>query len=239
MAFKKRFFRRRRRGRKSETYTLVDCFDCTNIYGDMRCGGAHVDVVELMTMHTPRNPIADATEVTSGADRFITVAGIKFQAEHSHDPSETQGFAACDPSPFTIAFLLRIWEAIVVLPLLQGSFLPIYLPDFTQPLTQGGDLADRVLWKRLSVLPIWGLTSTNSVPQLESTIRDEGHGPVVVKSKVRLDDRHGLFYVRNYVHNIFGLPPVNASCTVDQVTNPCVIPVTTDMWFKTYVHAIR
>jgi len=198
-----------------------------------------VDVIELMTMHTPRNPLVDATEVTAGSDRFITVAGIKFQAEHSHDPSESLSFPACDPSALQLAFILRIWEAIVVLPLAQGSFIPLYLPDFTQPLTQAGDMADRVLWKRISQLPIWGLGVSASFPELQDTMRDFGHGPQVVKSKVRLDERHGLFYVRNYVHNLAGLGPLNASCTADSVTNPCVIPITTDAWFKTYIHAIR
>lgn len=239
MAFRRRRRPTRRRGRKNETYTLVECMDCTNVYGDMRCGGAHVDVIELMTMHTPRNVLVDATEVTAGSDRFVTVAGIRFQAEHSFDPAESIEELSCDPPASQLAFLLRIWEAIVVLPLVQGSFIPIYLPDFTQPLTQSGDLADRVLWKRISVLPMWGINTTGAIPQLESTIRDEGHGPVTVKAKVRLDDRHGLFYVRNFVHDIFGLPPVNASCTADPVTNPCVIPVKSDLWFKTYVHAIR
>jgi len=239
MAFRRKRFMRRRRGRRSETYTLVECQDCHNVYGDMPCGGAFIHAIELMTMHTPRNALSDATEVTSGSDRYVTVAGVKFQAELSHDPATTLAFPACDPSPLSLAFLLRVWEALVVLPFAQGTQIPAYLPDFTSGINQSGDLADRVLWKRISILPIWGLNTTNPVPQLETTIRDEGHGPVVVKTKVRLDERHGLYYVQCYSHDVFGLGSVIDSCIANETTNPCVIPIKTDAWFKTFVHAIR
>lgn len=216
----------------------MQCRNCVNVYGDMPCGGALIDAFEIMTMHTPRNAISDATEVTAGSDRFVTVAGIKFQAEHLHDPAESLGFPSCDPSPLQLAFLLTIWEAIVVLPFAQGTQIPAYLPDFTSAINQTGDIADRVLWKRLTQMPIWGLNVT-TIPQLEATIRDVGHGPVAVKSKVRLDEKHGLYYVRNFVHDLaVGTQPI-PSCSANPTTNPCTVPIQMDAWFKTYVHAIR
>jgi len=187
-------------------------------------------------MRTPRHP-GDPTELSSGSDKFIVFDGAKFQSEFSHDPAETLGFTTCDPSPTALTFNLRIWEAIVLLPFAQGTQIPDYLPIFTTQLNQGGDLADRVLWKRISILPIFGIGAGGGLPQLETTIRDMGHGPVVVKTRCRVDDRHGLYWVRSYTHDVFGLGNPGANlCTPDPVTNPCVIPIQTDAWFKVFFH---
>lgn len=236
----RKFFRRSARGRRrrtSETYTLVQCSDCHNVYQDLPCGGPLITATEILTHRTPRNTLGvDNTELASGSDKFLVADGLKFQAEHWHDPATSQGFASCDPSPLQLVFMLRIWEAIVVLPFAQGTQIPAYLPDFTAMITQGGKFADRVLWKRLNQLPIWGLNVVTA-SQLESTVRDFGHGPVVVKSKVKLDDQHGLYYVRNYTHDVAGLGNPGAdSCVAQQTTNPCVIPINTDAWFKIFFH---
>lgn len=226
----------RRRSRRPETYTLIQCQHCINVYDDMPCGGAFTDMIPLMLMSTPRNIVADPTQVSNPSDKFVVVDGIKFQKEYFHDPLESQSFAACDPGALQISMLLRIWEAIILLPLAQGTTnVPAYVPDLTAPAFQSGDLADRVLWKRLSSLPIWG-TQVTLIPQLEHTLRDEGHGPVVVKTRCRVDDRHGLFYATTYTHNVFGLVGNPTNCTVDEVTNPCVIPVRDDAWFKIFYH---
>jgi len=217
----------------------MKCRDCVNVYDDMPCGGAALTAFELLTMHTPRNAISDATEVTSGADRFVTLAGLRFQAEHLSDPSEWLGFPSCDPAVNDLAFLLTIWEAIVVLPFAQGTQIPAYIPDLTSPINQTGDIADRVLWKRITYLPMWGLNTSAQFPQLTATYRDAGHGPVAVKTKVRLDEKHGVYYVRNFVHDLFGLTGEFNSCIPNGVSNPCVIPVQLDFWGKLFVHAIR
>lgn len=237
MVFRRRFrkFGRRRRPRP-ETFTIVQCHNCKNVYGDSPCSSPLTDVMEIMTMRTRRDP-ADTTEISNPSDRFVVVDGIKFQSEHSHDPSETQGFGVCDPQAQNLAFLLTIWEAIVVLPFAQGSAVPAYLPNFTNANFQTGDTADRVLWKRISQIPIWGTALSAGFPQISGTLRDIGHGPVAVKAKVRLDDRHGLYYVRNFTHNVFGLGTMDFnSCTADLQTNPCVVPVVNDAWWKVFYH---
>jgi len=238
MAFRRKFHRGfRRRRRMPETYTLVQCVDCQNVYQDLPCSTPLVQAVELLTMRTPRNPLTDTAELSTGSDKFIVFDGCKFQSEFSHDPGETLSFPACDPPATNLVFNLRIWEAIVILPFAQGTQIPDYLPLFTNMLNQGGDLADRVLWKRISILPIFGFFGAQSIPQLETTIRDVGHGPVVVKSKAKLDDRHGLYWIRSYTHDVAGLGnPGTNDCTANVVTNPCVIPIQTDAWFKIFFH---
>lgn len=230
-----RRFRRRRR--TSETYTTIQCFGCINVWQDTSCGFPLIDVFPLLNMSLPRSSI-DTTEVTSGSDKAIVLDGIRFQAEYTHDPSESLSCPSCDPPSTSVAFNLRVWEAVVVLPLNPGSAnVPAYLPTLTSSVEQSRDIADRVLWKRISIMPIWGLGVT-TIPQLETTIRDVGHGPVAVKSKVRLDDRHGLFFVRNFVHDVVtGNPNGSSTCSpIDCDENRCSVPIQHDMWFKIFYH---
>jgi len=241
MAARRRMpFRRRRRSR-SETYTTLQCMPCVNVWADMPCSAPLIDMVELMSMRTPRGP-ADTTEVSNPSDRFVVVKGIKFQSFHSIDPLEVQRPEICDPCPDFAAFLIRIWEAIIVLPSLEAtSNAPAYLPTLTSMLTQGGDLADRVLWKRLSILPYWGTNSSpgsNSFPanfSVTAHTAPEGAGPVVVKSRVRLDDRHALYYVRNFTHNVVvGVPVAGSDNCEDTTPDIGTVPVRNDSWFKIF-----
>jgi len=235
MAFRRKRFTsfRRRRGSRSETYTILSCQHCTNVYGDMPCSAPLVDSFPLMSMATQASA-TDTTHVSNPSDRFVVVKGIKFQSEYTHDPAETLSFPACDPAATSLIFHLTIWEAIVVVPCAEGANnIPAYVPNLTGGINQQGDMADRVLWKRITQLPIFGL-STVLYPQLSSTERNSGAGPVVVKSKVRLDDRHMLLFVRNYTHNLFGLGQGNFDCSADEQTNPCVIPVRDLSWFKVF-----
>jgi len=225
--FKRRAFRARRRRRSPETYTVISCRQTNNMFSDRPCGGTSIDVIPLvLPFMTP-----GAADTTAGAvvgQKANVMRGMKFTAEHMTDPGEWIDQDGCDlftPCPSLVAFLLTIWEAIVVLPLALGTkTVPAYLPDLTVPSFQGFDLADRVLWKRVTHMPMWGLQTTNFVPQLQTTVRDSDHGNQVVKASVRIDDRHGLFYVRNFMHNlvISGSPVLNS------------IPIQMDFWAKIY-----
>lgn len=193
-------------------------------------------------MHMPRG-LGDTTELTSGSDRFIVLDGISFQSEHFSDPGTWLGGSDVNenPSPFNLVFFLTIWEAIMILPFAQGIQAPAYLPNLTDASAGGqqADLADRVLWKRITLLPMWGLNVPfgNQFPQLTATMRDTAAGPQRVKSRARLDDRHGLYYVRNFVHDIF-FPSsfVRENCGTVAPHNG-IIPVINDSWFKVFYHS--
>lgn len=210
---------------------MVQCNHCVNVYGDAPCTAPIIDAFPLMTMATPRSTV-DTTEISNPSDRAVVVDGIKFQVEYHEDPNEVISNIACDPQASLLNFNLRIWEAIMLLPLAQGTTnAPLYLPILSSNILQGGDVADRVLWKRISMLPIFALSgATSPLQQLEHTIRDMGHGPIQVKTKCRIDDRHALFYVRNYVHDLFGLG------TATDCNGICVIPVIDECWFKIFYH---
>lgn len=198
MAFRRRFRRGfRRRGTPWETTTVVQCFGNSLPITAPTCTLPTIDVIPLLTMTIPFQAAPERYPATVGAKALI-FGGIKFQSEHVVDPS-SDTIAGGDPSILhDVAALIHIWEAIVLLPLAQGStFAPSYLPVLSSPASQSVDFADRVLWKRISHLPFWGLAVSNNFPQLESTIRDTAHGQEVVKTKCRVDDRHGLYYVRN------------------------------------------
>jgi len=190
-------------------------------------------------MRTPR-ATTDVTEVTSGSDKAIILDGIKFQYDHLSDPATWQG--GSDPSITEFAFILSIWEGLVLLPLTPGSAaIPAYIPLLPNAVTQSGDLADRVLWKRIRHLKLWGLQSA-SVPQMVSTDTLDSHEPAVrVKTKCRIDDRHALFYVRNFVHDVadFGTTADFTSCTFNPVTNQIVLPIFSDGWFKIFFHTTK
>lgn len=128
-----------------------------------------------------------------------TWGGMHFQSEFSINP------ALFSEETSNIADLIEAYEAIVVLPLAQGGFTsPAYTPIFTNVAggMQVGDAGDRVLWKRISILPFWGTGTTGGLPQLETTIRDVGHGPEVIRAKARLSEREGVFHVVNFVHGM-------------------------------------
>jgi len=204
----------RRRRRLPETYTRKACRQCFNLYGDMTCTNPQIDIFEVLSMSTPRNS-ADTTEVTNPSSKFIVFDGMKFQSEFSHDPLATQDCSTpvpLNPNASQLAFILTIWEALVLLPTGQGSTVaPAYLPNLAGGIFQEGDTADRVLWKRISHMNIQGFKAFplvgNSNP--DSTLRYQGSGPVVVKTRCKIDDRHALYYVRNFVHDIFlnGIAP--------------------------------
>lgn len=227
----------RRRRRHWETFTLLQCRSCQNVWQDAICTSPIVDSFTLMSMATQRS-LVDVTEISNPTDRYVDIAGIKFESIYHHDPNETLGGTSADPQPFDLAFNLTIYEAIVVVPVAQGTTnVPNYVPILTSANFQAGDIADRVLWKRISFLPIWGININGGIfpfPQLTATIRDTNAGPQVVKSRVRLDDRHMLLYVKNYVHNVFaGFPPPPAeSC--DDGGALGTIPVRNDAWFKIF-----
>lgn len=196
-------------------------------------------------MRTPRN-VADSTELTTLANRAIVLDGIKFQSEYLHDPAQTISCGAAEVPPNTLIFVATIWEAIMLLPLGQGSTAaPAYLPNLSQGIFQDGDTADRVLWKWMYHLRIFGLAGSpcSACPFLEITDIMTASGPQAVKTRCRIDDRHGLYYVRNYVHDIFlGFPP-NQSCSLSTcdncVTTPALcgaIPILNDAWFKLFYH---
>lgn len=239
----RRKFRRgfRRRRRLPETYTVRDCRECFNLYQTMTCGSPLIDAVQIMGFTQTRGQ-GDATEIGSGSDKYVTVDAIKFQSEYLHDPASTLAGSQVNENPraYDLEFILTIWEAIMVLPFGQATQSLAYLPNLTGgAFGQDRDLADRVLWKRLSYVPIWGLNvpAGNTFPQLEFTARDTAAGPQVVKSRARLDDKHGLYYVRNFVHDVFFTnDPFPADlCGASQPVFG-VIPLLNDSWFKIFYH---
>jgi hypothetical protein len=253
MAFKRRFKMRRRRRRLPETYTLRTCNECINVASEMTCTLPFTDLFELLSMQTPRNPVSDPTEVTNPSSKTITFDGMKFQTIFSHDPAETQSCIAT-PGPIVnatkVSFNLKIWEAIMLLPLGQGSTIaPAYLPNLTQGVFQIGDTADRVLWKRLTILPIYGVADPLRTNQLQLTSSQdfEGGGPVHVKTRCRIDDRHALYYVRTMVNDVvWGTTLGGGDCgnlDCDSCQNGAgspgtcnVLPVVVDFWAKMFYH---
>lgn len=213
--------------RRWETDTVIQCTNQFNVYDTMTCTAPLVDAFPLLTMTIPFQAAPERYPSTMATRRMI-FGGIKFQSIWFTDPAEWETTVNCDPPPSALQFFLRVWEAIVILPLLEGStFAPAYVPILTSAALQGTDLADRVLWKRISHLPMWGLGVTGgNFGQLESTIRDTADGQQVVKVHASVDDRHGIFMVRNFVHNLV----LDANPT-------CVIPVHNDMWAKLYYRA--
>jgi len=224
MAFRRRFRSLRRRRRPGpETWTVTVCRDETEVFQSMPCN----DPLAIgQTIFTPVLPTGATDPTTAGAvagEKAKTILGIKFQLEHSTDPGTWLDGDCGTPVPSQLAFLLTIFEALVVLPLQTGSkTLPAYLPRLNMP-EQSFDVADRVLWKRVSIMPMWGLNAGVGGPQLQTTIRDTASGPQRVKARCRIDDRHGLFYCRTFVHDV-----------VLTLNNECQIPVLLDGWFKIF-----
>lgn len=229
MVFRRKFggFKGRSRIRRAgpETYTMVQCRSELNVFGDLPCTAPIIQLTPIMVPTPTAAPTDPSTATATIGEKAKTVFAVKFQSEYLTDPGAWIDGLPCDPCPGFLAFILTIREAIMVLPLFPGSkLLPAYLPNLTSN-EQSFDTADRVLWKRIVHMPMWGLNTTGGVPQLQTTVRDTAAGPVVVKSSARLDDRHGLFFVRNYYHDLaLGIP-------ADPTTR---IPVQWDAWFKTF-----
>jgi len=171
--------------------------------------------------------------------RGVSLRGIKFQSKFFFDPATVINDASCDPDPNGVAFVTTIWEALAVLPLAEGfqqggaAPVPAYLPNFSDPNSQADDLADRLLWKRIMHIPFWGLNVGNGIfPQLIQSGPSEpaADAPIVVKSRAFLDDKHAVFLIREYVHDIAFGPPV---------AGVCEIPLFRDAWFKYWYRAVQ
>lgn len=223
MAFRKgtRMFRRNSRRRAGpETYTVMTCRQSTNVWVNSPCSDP-LTIASAIMLPSPNVGLDATTAAATLGQKALTIYGIKFSAEHFIDPG-----AALDgeigPLPTVAVFFITLWEALIVLPLLEASkVIPQYIPRITQ-LQQTADLADRVLWKRVTQMPYWGLNA-NAGFQLQSTVRDTDHGNQVVKANCRLDDRHGLFYVRAFVHDQAGLSGSDGQ-----------LPVVMDSWWKLF-----
>lgn len=220
----------------------------------MTCLNPLIDVTEVLTMSTPRaHDVTHTTEVTNPSSKFVVFDGMKFQSLWFHDPNTTEDcqlMGPTFPNASTMAFILTIWEALVLLPLAQGTTnVPSYLPVLTALSLQEGDLADRVLWKRLTHLFVQG-TNSFLVPTFnpDSSARYNTETAVAVKTRCKIDDRHGLFRVINMVHDVFlPFPPAGDcdSLDCDQCTaidsnntrKECgKIPIVNDYWAKMFYH---
>jgi len=252
---KRRVFRRRRR-RLPETYTIRNCHTCYDMFGSTTCAVPLTDMQLLLSMSTPRSP-GDPTELTSGAEKFIVFDGMKFQNEWSYDNSLDRTCFCPNPSfpnANAIQTVLTIWEALMIVPFVQGSqSIPAYLPNLTSGSLQAGDVADRVLWKRISKLRIHGQASLpgTTIAWVDETTDRVGHGPVAVKTRARLDDRHGLYMVRNFVHDVFwpfaaigaalgcgGFDCDECGTGCNNDTRACgVLPIFNDFWGKLFYHS--
>lgn len=218
-------FRRRRRG--PETYTFAGCRFTHNVFVNTPCSDPSAFSFQILGPEQITGASDPGTALALVDVKSHTLEGLKFQAEWSLNPAEIEEPTDPPPDPDInqTNFLLTIWEAVVLLPLARGSkTLPAYLPQYNKA-SDSFDLADRVLWKRLSFLPFWGLGQTAGFPQIECTMRDTAAGPQVVKSKCRVDDKHALFFCYNFVHNLFIADPGNP---------PGNIPVYLDWWSKAF-----
>jgi len=237
MVFRRRMRRFPRRGRRKlhyETRTFLQCRAKVELYQSMTCTTPLVDAITLLAPNMFDSP-SELQPLVSPSSRGVSLKGMKFQSSWFIDPAENLFNQNCDPSPRSLAFMLTIWEALCILPLQHGflqfgaSPSPAYLPFLTNPAFQGSDFADRVLWKRIVHIPYWGLDVGNGVfPQLVSTQQlNAENDQIIVKSRAFLDDKHGLFLVRNFVHDQFiDLDPL------------CHIALTNDLWGKMFYRAV-
>lgn len=149
----------------------------------------------------PFGTIVNQNFATIGAmqgAKSYTIGGMHFQLEWSLNPL-LFGFEMGGATD-----IMEIYEAICVLPLGQGSIAsPAYVPTWTNTGggAQVGDVGTRVLWKRINTMPFWGASVQPGI-QLQSTMRDQGHGPIQIRSKVRLTEREGLFHCFNFVSGV-------------------------------------
>lgn len=192
---------RRRRFRSSqtkwETSRIVKCGEQLLLPGNATCSNAFTDMFAILSMEFPFSSVPEMYPATLGAKRLL-FGGLKFDATYTIDPTDLVGG---DPNQFPLVTgFIHLWEAIVLVPTAPGThFAPAYVPIITNAASQGGDVADRVLWKRLSTIPYWGTTIQPGV-QLTAPVRDTNYHEVAVKTKCIVDDRHALYYVRSFVH---------------------------------------
>lgn len=237
--------RRRRRRTHWEQDRIISCAVPYNMAKNSTCNeqclvpgfsSTNLDVVPLLTMTIPFQATPQRFPSTMATRRMI-FGGMKFESHYSTDPGTWSDSEDCSFPPLIAQFVLAIWEAIVVLPLAQGStFTPDYLPLIASQAMQGADLGDRLLWKRVMHLPMWGSqTSLGSQVQLEFTDRNSNDDLVVVKARAAVDDRHGVFYVRQFVHNLVvgSDPPCNQPGNIGS----CNIPVVNDFYGTMFYRA--
>lgn len=239
MAFKRRASRPRARRRRTrwEQDRIVECNFRHEVARNAICcptapaaPNTQIDVIPLLTMTIPFTASPERYPSTMTTRRMI-FGGMKFQSDWWTNPQEWAGDDNCTVNFATLTFILKIWEAIVVLPLQEGStFVPDYLPSLACALLQGEDEADRVLWKRVTMLPMWGTQFPVSLPQLEFTNRNTESGFQVVKGRAAVDDRHGIYLVRQFVHDVFFEPPGGPD-------DGCSIPVFNELWGTMFYRA--
>jgi len=239
MAFvrKRRGFRRRMR-RRWEQDRIVLCDNrlpmektspcCKQVFGT-ECP-TNVDAIPLLTMTIPFS-VAPERYPSTMATRKMIFGGMKFESHWWVNPQDWTGDGC--PSFANFNFVVKIWEAIVILPLQQGStFAPAYLPDLACAVDQASDLADRVLWKRVSMLPVWGFDIVQILPQLETSKRDQDGGQQLVKVRAAVDDRHGIFLVRQIVHDLV-LTSAQDPCGLFD----CSMPLHNEFWGSLFYRA--
>lgn len=248
MAARRRFVRRRRFRTRWETDRIIQCSTAYNVAKNATCSNTCVspatpgvtsqllDVIPLLTMTIPFQAVPVRLPSTM-ATRFMRFGGMKFQSSWWTDPGEWFDSENCGVPISALMFVLSIWEALVILPLAQRSNqAPAYLPALADASDQSADLGDRLLWKRVLHLPMWGFTpATQALTQLEHTGRESADVPQVVKVRTRVDDKHGIFLCRQFVHNIvFG---GNAPCNDPGDLGSCNIPVHNNFWGTMYFRA--
>lgn len=248
MVFKKGFKPRRRRFRtRWETDRIIQCSTAYNVARNATCSNQCaspatpgstsqlLDVIPILNMVIPFQAVPQRLPSTM-ATRFMRFGGMKFQSSWWTDPAEWFDSENCGTVINVLSFVLSIWEAIVVLPLAQRSNLaPAYLPALADASDQAADLGDRLLWKRVLHLPMWGFNFSQVLPQLEHTGRDSADTPQIVKVRTRVDDKHGIFLCRQFVHNVvFG---TNAPCNDPGELGQCNIPVHNNFWGSLYFRA--
>lgn len=240
MAFKRRargFRRSFRRRRRWEQDRIIQCRTHFDLALNSICcrqtlvppqETVNIDAFPLLTMTIPFTAAPERYPSTLATRKMIE-GGFKFESHWLFNPDDIVQGELCTVALNNLRFFLTIWEAIVILPLAEGStFAPAYLPVLACASQQGLDLADRVLWKRMTVLPCWGLTATGGFTQLQANIRDTNGGPQVVKVRAAVDDRHGIFMVRQFVHDVF---------FGDQPIGECFMDVANDLWMTMFYRA--
>jgi len=231
--------RGRRFRRRWETDTVIQCANVFDLAQNQPCCKQTfapfcdpvIDAFPLLTMTIPFTAAPERYPSTL-ATRKMIFGGMKFQSDWWVNPQEWSG----DGCPgfggglANVNWVQKIWEAIVVLPLQQGStFAPDYLPVLACASQQSGDLADRVLWKRVTMLPCWGFDIVQVLPQLEINQRNTEAGPQVVKVRAAVDDRHGIFMVRQFVNDIVW----QNDCGLGD----CTVPLHNELYGKLYYRA--
>jgi len=231
---------KRRRRRRWEQDRIIGCQTPYNMARASPCcttGGPivcqpFIDAFPLLTMTLPFTAAPERYPSTLATRRMIA-GGFKFQSDWWINPQEWSGDGC--PGTFggmaNVNWVQKIWEAIVVLPLAEGStFAPAYLPNLACAAQQGVDLADRVLWKRVTMLPCWGFDVAQVLPQLEFNQRNSEAGPIVVKVRAAVDDRHGIFMVRQFINDIVWDP---ADCS----NTDCTVLLHNELWMTMFYRA--